>query len=70
MLYKPMEKIDNNQMITIGANINATLWVPQCCRANRPTNMTQAIKRSVPTVQIILNENQNIMIKDLLKHHS
>lgn len=49
VLYNPMEKIDTNQMITTGANINATLWVPKCCRANRPTNITQAIKRSSPT---------------------
>lgn len=36
-------------MITTGANIKATLWVPKCCRANNPTNMTQASKRTTPT---------------------
>ncbi|WVZ08691.1 hypothetical protein V8G54_022037 [Vigna mungo] len=37
-------------MITIGANINATLCVPQCWRANSPTNMTQASRTSSPSV--------------------
>lgn len=43
-----MEKIDSNQIRTIGANIKATLWVPQCCRAKRPINMTQASSKSSP----------------------
>lgn len=49
ILYSPMQKIDSNQIITTGANIKATLWVPKCCRANSPTNMTQASKRTSPT---------------------
>lgn len=48
MLYKPTPNIVNNQRETIGANKNATLWVPQCCRANRLTNMIQESNKTSP----------------------
>lgn len=51
MLYKPTQKIDISHNITIGANIKATLCVPICCRANRLINMTQASKRSAPSIK-------------------
>lgn len=36
-----------SQINRIGANINATLWVPAYWRANSPTNMTQASNTSI-----------------------
>lgn len=44
-----MTKIDINQIVTIGANKNPTLWVPECCRANRPTNIMQERSSTPPT---------------------
>lgn len=34
--------------ITMGANKNATFWVPQCCRAKRPTNTMQEMTTTAP----------------------
>lgn len=44
-----MRKIDINQIVTIGANKNPTLWVPECCKANRPTNIMQERISTPPT---------------------
>jgi len=58
VLNKPIPNIENNQMKTTGANMNATFWVPQCCRAKRPISMTQAINKSTPirmTVRVCLD---------------
>lgn len=55
-----MPKIDSNQMTTTGANKTPTLWVPLCCKANSPTNMTQQINRTAPMDCILYpDQDQN-----------
>lgn len=49
VLYSPMRKIDINQIVTIGANKNPTLCVPECCKANRPTNIMHERISTPPT---------------------
>ena len=57
VLYKPMIIIDINQMSTIGANKNPTLWVPACCKVNRPTNIMQERNTTPSTIRGILIVN-------------
>lgn len=53
-----MTKIDINQTITIGANIKATLWVPECCNAKRPINMAQGNNSTSPTKGNSINDKK------------
>ena len=64
MFRAPIAPINRNQRSTMGAKSHPTLSVPQCCKLNKPINITTATSTTTSETLGIKGEKKAIIHND------